>query len=916
MAEANPVPAKPSLHGQTGSNPPPAHAADDGRREEALRWSEEGLRLVVEAGELGLWDCDLATGELICSDRCLALFGFEPGTRGSYQKFLASVHPEDRERADVAVRDALQSGAGCKAAMRMVWPDGSIHWVDVRGRVFRDASGRPMRISGIALEIVGVELDVAERVRAEQTLRLSEEKFAKAFAINPAAIALTRLPDGAIVDVNDTWQTMFGYRREEVLGCTGLALGLWPAAETRNDFLTDLLREGSVRNREQRLRTRSGQELIVLTSAELLAVRGEQLVVSNSLDITSRKYAEDALRESEEKLRSAFAHAAIGFALNSIDGRYMDANPAYCTLCGYSLDELRTLTIPDLIHPADYGENMRLIQSMLDGAVPGFIIEGRYLRKDREAVWVRKSVSLVRDANGAPKWTIALVEDITGRKRDEAALRESEHRFRSLFENSLDAVFLSVADGRILAANPAACALFGMTEEEICRKRREDLVDPSDPRLRAGVEERRIEGRVRRELTFLRKDGTRFEGDVSSVIVSESGRAFVIVRDITESKREEERLRQTQKLESIGLLAAGIAHDFNNLLTSVAGNASLLLQDAGPDHTEFVRSILDSVDRGAHLTRQLLAYSGKGQFVVRNLDVSEVVQSTVSLVEFSIPKSATLTLNLEQRLPSVVMDPSQLQQVVMNLVSNAGEAIGEGNPGRIRVATSVAEIENPFQDALAQEVVPGRYVCIEVGDTGTGIDPDKHASIFDPFFTTRFLGRGLGLAAVAGILRSHRGGITLDSAPGKGSTFRVFLPVAGRTIARSQENAAHRSGAFVLVVDDESPVREFMVAALEREGYRVLQASDGREALSLPDVGAAIDAAIVDIVMPNMSVADLLAGLNHRYPGIRILLTSGYSEPEARRLSATHSDAAFLQKPYTAPQLAGAVKDLLTGKRN
>jgi signal transduction histidine kinase len=211
--------------------------------------------------------------------------------------------------------------------------------------------------------------------------------------------------------------------------------------------------------------------------------------------------------------------------------------------------------------------------------------------------------------------------------------------------------------------------------------------------------------------------------------------------DITEQKKAEDCLRQSQKLESIGLLAGGIAHDFNNLLTGVMGNASLLLEDASPERAEFLRSIIASTERAAHLTRQLLAYSGKGQFIVRELDVSQAVNEMADLVQFSIPKSASLALNLERRLPFVAMDPGQLQQILMNLVINAGEAIGDGNPGRITVTTSMASIQSPFTDELGAKIAPGRYVRIEVRDTGSGIDPEKKAKIFDPFFTTKFVGR-------------------------------------------------------------------------------------------------------------------------------------------------------------------------------
>ena len=381
--------------------------------------------------------------------------------------------------------------------------------------------------------------------------------------------------------------------------------------------------------------------------------------------------------------------------------------------------------------------------------------------------------------------------------------------------------------------------------------------------------------------------------------------------DITERKRNEERLRQTQKLESVGLLAGGIAHDFNNLLTGVMGNASILLEDVGGEQAELARGIIVSAERAAHLTRQLLAYSGKGQVVVRHLDVSQAVNEMADLVQFSIPKSVSLALNLERRLAMVAMDPSQLQQILMNLVINAGEAIGEGNPGRITVATSKTDVQTPFTDAIGEEIAPGRYVTIEVSDTGSGVDLEKKAKIFDPFFTSKFTGRGLGLAAVAGILRSQKGGILLESTPGKGSTFRVLLPIVRTNRDRAAEFSDTDGRTTVLVVDDEGSVRDFIGSVLRRKGYHVLQASDGQEALTVcQGVTGDIDAAIVNIVMPNMAPSELLPALKAKQPEIKILLTSGYSESEARLLCAAYPNDAFIQKPYTAQQLAKALGNL------
>jgi CheY-like chemotaxis protein len=340
------------------------------------------------------------------------------------------------------------------------------------------------------------------------------------------------------------------------------------------------------------------------------------------------------------------------------------------------------------------------------------------------------------------------------------------------------------------------------------------------------------------------------------------------------------------------------------------GNASLIEDEASGESARHAAEIVSSAERAASLTRQLLAYAGKGQFVVSDLDVSHAVQEISGLVEFSIPKSVQLVLNVQRRLPAVRMDPSQLQQILMNLVINGGEAIGEGNSGKITVSTGIQDVESPFRDAAGQQVAPQRYVCVDVKDSGAGIPREKLSRIFDPFFTTKFIGRGLGLAAVAGILRSQGGGITVESAEGEGTTFRVLLPAA-ESHAGAQAPAAG-DGPGVLVVDDEASVREFISTVLRRRHYRVWTAADGREALGIWErLEGAVDAVVLDVVMPLMGANELLPQMKARRPGLKVLLTSGYSESEARRLCAAYPGAAFIQKPYTARQIANAVERLV-----
>jgi PAS domain S-box-containing protein len=394
--------------------------------------------------------------------------------------------------------------------------------------------------------------------------------------------------------------------------------------------------------------------------------------------------------------------------------------------------------------------------------------------------------------------------------------------------------------------------------------------------------------------------------------------------DITERKGSEESLREMQKLESLGLLAGGIAHDFNNLLTGVIGNASILESEFSPasPQGEAARGLMEAADRMASLTSQMLAYSGRGRFVVGPVDLSRHVSQIVSLIHASMPKNVELRLALDNNLPFVEADASQLQQVIMNLVINAAEAITTSQ-GMVEVRTGVQEVDDEELRAnvTRRSPQPGKYVSLTVQDTGHGMDAATQARIFDPFFTTKFTGRGLGLAAVLGIVRGHEGLLTVDSQPGVGTTFRVFFPVAHAQhpapAAPSSVADAGRKDArgTVLVVDDEDLVRNTARYALSRVGYQVVTARDGREAV---DVFASrhdeIDLVLLDMTMPVMDGAEALRRMAEIRPDVVVLASSGYDEREAQQRFGTRI-AGFLQKPYAAAQLTGKVEGLLRRNR-
>jgi signal transduction histidine kinase/CheY-like chemotaxis protein len=400
------------------------------------------------------------------------------------------------------------------------------------------------------------------------------------------------------------------------------------------------------------------------------------------------------------------------------------------------------------------------------------------------------------------------------------------------------------------------------------------------------------------------------------------------VRDyLARLKQKEEELLQTQKLESLGVLAGGVAHDFNNLLTGIMGNASLAIECL-PREARHLRTVLEDVvsasERAAHLTRQLLAYAGKGRFIIERIDLSEIVRAITHLIQSSIPKNACLRLELADDLDAVEADATQLQQIVMNLVINAAEAIPADRSGEVVVTTRNEELGagRPGQAFAAGEAGPGRYVVLEVRDTGQGMDDATRARIFDPFFTTKFTGRGLGLAAVLGIVRSHKAALEVQSAPGAGSTFRVLFPAVSAAVTgdvgrgAGDGAAARRDAATILIIDDEETVRRAAKATLDHYGYETILANDGKQGVeiftAMPD---RISLVLLDLTMPGIGGEEVLRRLKAIRPHVRVILSSGFNEMEVIERFNGAGLAGFLQKPYAAGTLAARLRSVLAPGR-
>jgi two-component system, cell cycle sensor histidine kinase and response regulator CckA len=666
--------------------------------------------------------------------------------------------------------------------------------------------------------------------------------------------------------------------------------------------------------------------------------------------------AEDASYRLELRLLgTALDAAANAVVITDRDGVIRWMNRAFCKRTGYSRDEALGRRPGELIGSGEH--DAAFFRRFWETILAGRVWRGRMVnrRKDGTLFAEEQTVTPVRDASGRITHFIAVKVDV---EKWEAASRKIQFQ-AELLDAVGQAVIATDLEGLVTYWNRAAEELFGWTADEALGRQTVELTTPESSWGDAEeVMERLRQGKSwTGEFPLRRKDGSIFHGLVTdSPIRDDDGRLVGIIgvtTDLTERRELEARLRQGEKMEAIGRLAGGVAHDFNNLLTAIWGRAQVLQEDLPPDSAplrEEVRGILSEVQRAARLTRQLLAFSRHSEVREETLDLRTLMQEMVSLLRRLIPSRIDLDLDVPRDPVRVRGDPSQLEQVVLNLVVNASDAVPEEGRITIRLARQPLSAEDP--EATEWPLHPGEYAVLSVQDTGVGMSPEVLDRIFEPFFTTKPEGEGtgLGLSTVFGIVRQGRGWIHATSRPGRGSTFRVLLPLVEEASpeARVREagaragvssgpdpaatesatgalsasnpsdihagalsNGAAGAGPSVLVVDDNASILRVAQRALERGGYTGLCAGSGRQALEMvrlhgPDVGLILS----DVVMPDMGAAGLLDALRQGFPRIPVVLMSGHAETEIPD-SVRRQAAGFLPKPFGMEDVIRAVGSAL-----
>jgi len=723
---------------------------------------------------------------------------------------------------------------------------------------------------------------------------------------------------GAFTAVNPAGERLSGYSERELIGTLAIDL---IAGDVRDEAVRQFQRRlttGAVSTADESiLVTRDGNRVpIEITSTIFTDDSGAPVGVLGLVrDISERRAAATALLLSEERFRSAFDHAAVGMALVGLDGRWLQVNESLCRLLRLSREELLRKTFQDVTHPDDLEADLAFERQLLAGDIHSYQMEKRYFDRDGGVVWVLLSVSLVRAEDGSPGYFISQIQDITERRSAQLALERSTAQLAEAQQLAQLGSWERHANGA-LSWSDEMYRIFGLDEstDTLDEARIMQCVHPDD---RAGALEAAHAasdaGRpILLEYRVLLPDGEIRWVQARGHTVFEAGVAVGrrgTVQDITarkEAEADRDRLRDelhhAQKLEAIGRLAAGVAHDFNNMLTAIEGYSELLLNKLDPHAAEYAHAsqIRRAADQAAALPRQLLAFGRKQTLEPRVVDLREVVRNIDELLRSIVSARVRLeTVTTEPALAYV--DADKLEQALINLVVNARDAMPEG--GRVSISIGTEEVDEAL--AAEHDVTAGRYSVVCVEDTGHGIDPDTIGKIFEPFFTTKSsgLGSGLGLASVYGTVSQSGGFVRVESEPGHGARFEIFLPTAvevpttrGRTLG-------------VLVAEDEPLVRDLAVSVLEGGGFAVRAAANGQDALELFERHAeAIDVVVTDMVMPEMGGRDLADRVLERRPETPIVYMSGYTDEAPLAEPEDGSAPTFLQKPFSAEALVSTVR--------
>jgi len=801
-------------------------------------------------------------------------------------------------------------------------PATTYEFIDRNGTVrYGEISGSPVVREGGIGGFVAVVRDTTDRKKAADAL-LRTNKLLDSIVENiPDMIFLKDAQELRFVRFNRAGEELLGYSRDELLGKNDYNF----FSKEQADFFTEIDRRVLEGRRvvdipEEPIRTRERGERVLHTKKVpiLNADATPEYLLGISEDITERKCILEALAASEEKFRKAFNTTPDSVNINRLtDGLYVSINPGFTRITGYTEEDVIGKTSTEFNIWVHSDDRQRLVDGLLkDGEVAN--LEATFRMKNGELRYGLMSASII-DLNGVPH-ILNITRDITERRRMEEELRASEERFRALSENAPDVIFTMNLDGVITYVNPSWTRLLGYEADAVQGRFFIDFGKEQDQKIyRKLFKSIRDGGKtVNNHIgIMLAKDGSERVFNMNFAFNRDSqGTIFGVVgtmKDVTEFMEMEKKLIHAQKMEAIGTMAGGIAHDFNNVLMGIQGYVSLILMHISPadPNYERLKMVEEQVRSGAGLSKQLLGFARGGIYEMKPTNINDIIDKTASIFSRT-RKEIIIDLELAPDIWTVEVDRVQMEQVFMNLYVNSWQAMPRG--GEIFLKT-----ENRYFDdvqGLPAVMTTGKYVRIEIVDSGPGMDERTRERIFDPFFTTKDIGRGtgLGLTIVYGIIKAHKGVIEVASVPGQGTTFTIFLPASEKKVVgeTAPKEAIAGGRETILLVDDEKIILDVSRELLESLGYRVYSAGGGKEAISLyREKSNEIDVVILDMIMPGLSggeTFDLLYGTN---PDVKVLLASGYSlSGEAEQILA-RGCTGFLQKPFQIEKLSRKLREIL-----